>query len=409
LFDKYYPTTSNQQQTTSNQAARAFVEAIGQLGNYYHDQYEDGNRDVISALTAEEANLLHARRLARQHEWWDLVISTMQGLRQFYDHTGRRSEWKRLVDEIVPYFVDPATDGPLPEREEQWSRVTEYRVLLAQEARQWQEAERLQRVCVKWDQKRAAFVLDLPLETLDAVKRNYIRELAKSLHELGQIQRELGQAECVKAYEEAANLLHRIGDQPAEAVVAYNLGHAYKDIPALRDLVQAERWYRRSLELRDERDRLGRGECHNQFGLVAYERFNEARAAKQPEAELHHHLNEAVGFYHQALDLQPENAVNNLAVTHNQLGNIYDDAGDLDRALPHYRDAIRYAESGNNLYEAARTRLNVAVALMNAGRLSDAVEYARAALRNFETYGQAAAAEIQKTQQLLAKIEQAMR
>ena len=32
----------------------------------------------------------------------------------------------------------------------------------------------------------------------------------------------------------------------------------------------------------------------------------------------------------------------------------------------------------------------------------------RAALRNFETYGQAAAAEIQDTQQLLAEIEQAM-
>jgi hypothetical protein len=53
--------------------------------------------------------------------------------------------------------------------------------------------------------------------------------------------------------------------------------------------------------------------------------------------------------------------------------------------------------------------LNVAVNLMNAGRLSDAAEYARAALRNYETYGQAAAAGIQETQQLLAKIEQKMR
>ncbi len=46
-------------------------------------------------------------------------------------------------------------------------------------------------------------------------------------------------------------LCHRIGDRPAEAVAAFNLGHAYKDIPALRDLDQAERWYRRSLELCD--------------------------------------------------------------------------------------------------------------------------------------------------------------
>ena len=47
-------------------ARRAFVEALGALGDYYHDQYGDGNRLVISALRAEEPNLLHARRLARQ-------------------------------------------------------------------------------------------------------------------------------------------------------------------------------------------------------------------------------------------------------------------------------------------------------------------------------------------------------
>ena len=31
----------------------------------------------------------------------------MQGLRTLYGHTGRRAEWQRLVEEIVPDFVDP--------------------------------------------------------------------------------------------------------------------------------------------------------------------------------------------------------------------------------------------------------------------------------------------------------------
>ena len=79
----------------------------------------------------------------------------MQGLRVLYDHTGRRAEWARLVAEIVPEFVDPQTDGPLPGREEHWSLVTEYRVRLAREMRNWPEAERLQRVCVDWDRRRA--------------------------------------------------------------------------------------------------------------------------------------------------------------------------------------------------------------------------------------------------------------
>ena len=70
------------------------------------------------ALAAEEANLLHARRLARRNGWWGPVISTMQGLRASTTTTGRRAEWKGLVEEIVPDFVDPATDGPRPGREE---------------------------------------------------------------------------------------------------------------------------------------------------------------------------------------------------------------------------------------------------------------------------------------------------
>ncbi len=416
LFEQYYPVISQQSSVNSEtndrslftdhlRATRAFVEALGTLGHHYFRQYEGGNRDVISALAAEEANLLHARQLARTNGWWGAVIGAMQGLRQLYAHTGRRAEWARLVNEIVPDFVDPATDGPRPGREDNWSLVTEYRVLLAEEARQWTEAERLQRVCVEWDRRRAAPALALPPESLDRAQRNAIRTLTVSLHGLGEIQRELGQSECVTAYEESLVLSERIGERAGAASCAFNLGHAYKDIPALRDLAQAEHWYRRSLELFDERDRLGRGKCLSQLGYVAYERFKDARAANAPEPELLKHLNEALNYYHQALDLDPPDAPGELATDHNQLGLIYYDAGDLDRALHHYRESIRYEEMQGNLYGAGTTRFNVALALAKASRLADAREYAHAALRNFETYGEGAAEEIQKTRRLIEKIE----
>jgi len=417
LFEQYY---SDQSSVISEQSAlitdhsslitaqRAFVEATGELSNYFAREYEGGNRDVIAALTAEEANLLHARALARANGWWRRVISTMQGLRSLYGHTGRRAEWARLVNEIVPDFIDPATDGPLPEREEQWSLVTEYRVHLAREARQWAEAERLQRICVDWDHKRAAPALAVPPESLDGGQRNAIRTLAVSVEQLGHILREQGNRECVPIYEEAILLYQRIGDRAAEAVAAFYFGHAYMQLPALRDLAQAERWYRRSLELCDERDRQGRARSAGQLGLVAYERFNEARAAKLPEADLLKHLNDAVGFYQQALAFLPPNAVNDLAVAHNQLGLIYNDAGDLDRALSHYREAIRYHEAAGNLYNAGNHRFNVALALMQAGRLDDALAYARAALRNYETFGERATEDVQRTRGMVDEIQRAM-
>jgi len=120
------------------------------------------------------------------------------------------------------------------------------------------------------------------------------------------------------------------------------------------------------------------------------------------------YVNTAAAGYHKALELLLENAVNDLAVMHNQLDNIYGDAGDMDRSLRHHREAIRYDEAGQNFYAAGQHRYNVAVTLIRQGGLADARDYVAAALRNFEQFGPAAAAEIEETQRLLGQIEAAL-
>jgi tetratricopeptide (TPR) repeat protein len=200
-----------------------------------------------------------------------------------------------------------------------------------------------------------------------------------------------------------------LGDQPHAAIAAFDLGHAYKDLPGLRDLDEAERWYQRSLALRDPQDRLGRGKGLITLGSVAYERFMDAGEADQPEAELLRRLNDAASYYYQALDLLPPNAVNDLAVTHNALGAIHNSTGDLEQALRHWRDAARLFETAGDGYHAGVVRYNIALSLANAGRLADARDYAQAALRDFEPYGAGAAADVEKTQRLIAAIQAAMR
>lgn len=387
-------------------AARAFVEAMGELGNYYHRQYNEGNRDVVATLTIEEENLLHARHLGRTHGWWDNVTGTMQGLHALYYHTGRRAEWARLVNEIVPDFVDLTTDGPISGREDNWSLVTQYRVHLAEEAQNWNEAERLQRLRTDRSRKKFALALAMPPEKLDDVRRNYIHSLGSSLHELAEIQRQLRLPECTASYEEALKLAESIDDKTHAAICAFNLGNAYSVIPTIRDLSKAENLYLRGLGLLDKRDLLGQAQCLGQLGHVAYERFKEARERKKPKEKLLSHLNKALQFYQQALEMIPPNAVGNLAVVHNELGNIYYSAGDIGNALPHYRRSIRYEEMQSNLYGAAQTCDNVALALALAGRFADALDFAHTALRNYETYGDRAAKEIQKTRELIAKIQQ---
>jgi tetratricopeptide (TPR) repeat protein len=294
---------------------------MGELGDYYAQEYEYGNRDVIAPLRREEPNLLHARSLARQHGWWSAIISAMQGLNQLYDHTGRRAEWKRLVEEIVPDFVG-ADDLPLSRREEQWGLVMHYRMQLAKEERNLVESERLQRLQLDEQRRHSASLLTRPVESLNTGEKNTLRSLAVSLENLGSRHREQNKPDCVKSYQEAIPLCQQIGDKAEEAICAFNLGRAYTELPALRNLDEAERWYRRSLELYAEGDRKGRAITIDQLGIISYERFNDAKKEGKAEEELLKHLNAAIDYHHQCLALLPPDAVDDLAVTHNQLGNM---------------------------------------------------------------------------------------
>ena len=82
------------------------------------------------------------------------------------------------------------------------------------------------------------------------LKRNYIETLAISLH----------------AFKESLSLAEKIGERVGAAACAFNLGNAYSSMDAVRDLDQAEHWYRRSLELCPENDRLGRGRSTGALG-----------------------------------------------------------------------------------------------------------------------------------------------
>ncbi len=404
LFARVFPEDSGD----ASRARRAFVEAMGELSDFYFDKYEEGRREALSVVVAEEDNLLAAWRLARAHGWWKGVISAMQGLRILYNATGRRAAWRRLMDDVVPDFVDPASDGPLAGREDEWTIVTDYRVRLARGERNFVDAERLQRVCVDWDRQRAQSALAAAPNQRDVRQRNAIRTLTVSLEMVAHILREQGNPTCAATYREALDLSKANGDAAEQAICAFNLGQAYQNIAGLRNLDEAERWYRKSRDLLAPDDGLGRGKCVGQLGTVAFERFLGAWTAKRPVEELARHLTEAARLYEQALDMFPATAVTDRGITHNQLGLIYRHGGDVDRALHHYQQSIRCCEQAGDIFGAGETRGNVATALLAVGRLSDARAYAEAALANFGTFGDRAADMIQKTEGIIAAVDQAV-
>jgi tetratricopeptide (TPR) repeat protein len=352
--------------------------------------------------------LLAAWRLARQHDWWPHIAFTMQSLRVLYEDT-RNAVWRRMVEAVVSHFIDPATGGPLAGREEVWTAFTDYRVGLARREHSWAEAKRIQRISVDFDRERARQALETAPEAWNDKQRNTIRNLIVSLQRLGEIQLEKSDPACAGTYREALDLADAIGDPVAQAVCAFDLSKAYaRKMTALRDLDEAERLARKSLDLRLPADVLGRSKSLAVLGMVFMERFEEAQAAKRPIEEVVRYIAEAEKLYEAVLETLPKTAIADRGIAHNQLGAIYMAGGIIDRALHHFQEAIRYKEEAGNRFSAGRTRSNVATTLLTAGRADDARAYAEAALADFQIFGERALGEIQLTKKLIADIDKAL-
>ena len=416
LFARHYDGQAGH--STAQAALQAWIEAVGELGSYYTNRFSDGNRGVIEFLQLEEANLLHARRLARRNQWWSPVISCMQGLRSLYHYQGRTAEWARLVEEIrTDYCTDE--DESVPDRADQYTFVMGYRIDLAQRyERDLAKAAALQEKLVALHRQLAAAALALPWGApLDDEQRNRIRTLGVSVFTLGQILQKQDSAECLRPFQESLELDQRIGDRPAQAADEFNLGHAYKDIPGIRDLDAAEAAYQRSLDLHDQTDALGRSKCIGAIGMVHHARFHEARKCNEPEETLLRHLQAAEQHYLDGLRLCPKDALNDLAPKHNALGVLYADVGQLDKAREHYELDAQYEEKTGNRFGAGQTRFNIAVMYVRAASNEDqpiqerasllrAHAYAEAALRDFQHYEGRAAKDESKVKGLLKGVNQ---
>ncbi|WP_433784642.1 CHAT domain-containing protein [Actinomycetospora sp. CA-101289] len=386
-------------------AQRAYTSAHATLGDVYFDVIEDGHTAVLSLLRMQEANLRHALRLARIHNFPKCVISCAQGLRKLFSLTGRDVEWARLVADFVGEYIDPASDLPRPGREDHYSIVAGYCVQLAKNQRDWATAIRLQTDLTAWVRDRATEHLQSPPERLDPIGRSRLRALAVSEQHLGDLLHELDDPACREHFQAQYDVAEQIGDTRAQAAAASSMGNAYLVVTGLRDVLQAEYWHKRHLDLVPEHDRIGRAGAHGSLANVNYNRFREARDAGASAEELTAYLEEARAGYEQVLDLLPDDHHIYRATSHNQLGLLHRLAGDVPRAIGHFQRSIRHKEARGNAYGAGETRHHIALLLAENGRRSDALLYARAALTNFQQVGPGARAEAAAAERLIRRLE----
>jgi len=388
----------------SGRVVAAYTWATSRLGSHFRDQFDKGQNDSLNTLRREQGNLLNARTLARASGRWDDVMGCMQALWIIYDHLGRRNEWMRLVEELADDLVDRPRHGPVPGRDEHWSLFTEYRIRIATERRDLATATRLQQARLSWDRQLAEAALAVPADQLTGEQHYRIQIFAVNEQNFGRILLEQHNPECMSHFLQAFDLYRRADAPTDQGDVAILLGTAHIEVPSVRDLDQAEQWYRCALDLYEQPDRLRRAQATAQLGRVARERFRDSRAAGAFSEALAH-LTSAAALYEDALETLPDDATDVLAAVHNQLGNTYRDGGKPETALAHYQRAIMHQDNAGDRYEAGRARFNVAFMLANDDRMADALLYAQAALRDFEPYGANAADIVAATQQLIDQLQ----
>jgi tetratricopeptide (TPR) repeat protein len=370
---------------------RAFTMTLASFAEVADEQYRAGNANIIDWLSAEEANLISAHRTALHERWIDEGVMILRGIQVLYEHTGRDAELFRLVSETAPSLCDPDTDLPISEDlEGGWLVVIELLQRAARRRLDGQEAERLMRLSLEVSSRRAAAAQEIDPAKRTDVEHNHVRSLAVDLMNLGMILYEQRRRDCVPYFEQALGLCIENGDPMGAARCAANLANAYMGIRGIKDTAEAERLLVQATELYEGNP--GRqGLCASQLAQVFLQRIEEAEP-DTPIDELNRLLNEGIWWVNLAFERISPDSIRELAGTNQVAGRLIALTGNLDVALRHFNDGIKFDEQIGDPWGAASTRFFVALTLMGYGRLADAALYAERALQGWQELNQVAQA-----------------
>lgn len=362
-----------------SRAKRAYLEVMGCYGSQHSEALGEHRKGSLEDLSFHNANLLHACSLALAEQDWKSAAGAVAGLGAFYSHKGDLHRWDCLLRPLIPTCAQRSTRVPLPGTELLWREVMGQSAVLAHRRDRLTQARGFQEMCVKWDREQAVQQEGVEGDLPVLPERHPHRDLADSIHQLGEILREQYQP-SLPLDEEAVALLEELGEASGAADWALQFGRSYADLPEGRGLMQAERWLKRAVDLVEDEDHEAKSLCLGELGHVAWLQFAKARRAGGTEHDLRRHLMRARRYYQRAIEFDRADAFAVLARHHQALGHVSLALGDVDFALPHYRESIRYDDLCGNRLQAASTRFELAIDLRNGGHSTEALRYAEEAL-----------------------------
>jgi tetratricopeptide (TPR) repeat protein len=403
-FERFYSAGAE-----ANRLHRAFSESVAVFSTHFAVTYSHGIREkTIEPLMHEEENLHRALSLSHENGWFQAEVGVLQGLFALYFHKGSMARWAELFSSVLPDFVDDHR-RPLPGREKWWAFIMDHEWRMIFESGDLVQAEALARSILDWETANSVKIDQTHPDRFSSSEVQQLRFLAIATSRLADVLREANNPACVSMNEEAIRIYRAIGDGVSESIRLFNLGHAFKNVPALRDLTKAADYYAAAYESYPEYDALARAQCLAQLGSVSLELLGDSLQNGAVQAVVSNHLDRAINYYETALQIEPADAIANLARTHNQLGVAYQySRTEQSKALEHFKKAIHYFNESDQWFGAAGACLNAAQVLLRLSKPHDAKDYTTEGLRILQSASYSGP-QLAQAHDMLKKIEEKIR
>jgi len=371
-----------------------FSTVYGLCGYQLSELFKTNTQMAMFLLRAEENNLKHALRLARQHKRWDDVEGILYGLDVLMRTRGRWVEWERLITEVESEVTD-ARGEPLPGRESLWRALLGHRSTIALQSRDFEKAESIHlRLKEQYEHMGDERNLSAAMHQLGIIAQErrqfdeaegwyrkslaieerigYEHNQAATLHQLGRIadeRRRFDEAEGF--YRHSLAIKERIGDEHGQAQTLHQLGRIADE---RRKFDEAEQWYRRSLKIKERiGDEHGQATTLHQLGVIAQERRQ---------------FDEAERWYRQSLAIMERiGDEHGQAITLHQLGMIAEERRQFDEAERWYLQSLAFEERIGDEHGQGQTMHQLGLIAQERGQFDESKRWYRKSLAIEERIG----------------------
>jgi hypothetical protein len=401
LFDKYYPETSGTGTSSRDDTILSFCLATLHFSGFLSSKHDRAR----VFLSTEEANLLHARRLARDQKWFGLLVDLTNVIAGFYNRTGRRIERVRIERATVLELIDTTSLDALPGREDFRVAGLEMMLEVACEERNLRDAKRAYAALTE------RFNASMPesklqhIDTLTDSEREIIRGQVEVTKLWIGILSEQGGKENLEAAiilgERFFDLAERIEATTSASGIAFHIGHADFDLKGAANVTIAEQWYQKALERVGQEDEGRRRMILFELAQIRYARAQHSlhTIAQKGEPPNENDFLELSNLFNSALNaartLQSEVSADDILVKirlHHLIGNLYDDAGSatgdknlIEEAAKNYQSYIKLTSDIGDIADAATGCREMARLRLRTEELDLALIFAEEAVRKCES------------------------